>query len=596
MLPLYSQSDSYITGQLSGNEGEKVRFRSIFSPKNRITIRSFAALLATVNLIFLIWFINPSHLVTNKNTILSVLSIACFCSVLIIELIRILQATIISILTMCAVDPIPMQPAANQRIAILTTIVPSKEPLEMVVRTLQAMKQIHYDGAIDVWILDEGNDPEVQRIARKLGIKHFSRKGIVEFNQTAGPYREKSKAGNHNAWRAIHEAEYDFVAQMDPDHIPFPNFLERTLGYFNDPNTGFVVAPQVYGNQQQNWIARASASQAYLFHGILQRAGNAFGSPLLIGTNHIYRTKAWAQIDGYQDSVIEDHLTSMTLNGTFNPVTGNKWRGVYTPDIVSVGEGPTSWQDYFSQQKRWSYGIWEILLKHSHKLDHNLKPGQSFFYVAMQFFYPSVAISWILGFIVSALYFTLAIQPLKVGNLDWLILWGASFCLQLGSFLWLNRFNLNEHEKHHGGVDALLLTLFTAPVYTLAALRAVTGKTLHYAVTAKGALRSSDSYHTFMTHLQWTFVSIALLLTGIVDHHEHLTQIFWDSLIGCISLLPIAVFTISVILPKNYIYAATQHMLRVFKSRHVHATKRVRHHSSLQLDPNKLMLKLIHNL
>jgi cellulose synthase (UDP-forming) len=596
MSSLYSQADSHITGQFSGNEGRRVLFRSILPRKTRTSIRCFAALLTIVNLIFLIWFVEPSHLVTGRSVLLSSLSIACFCCILIIELIRILQASIISILTLRAVDPVPMQPTPNKRIAILTTIVPSKEPIDMVIRTLQAMKQIHYNGSVDVWILDEGNDPEVQRLASKLGVKHFSRHGIAKFNQPDGPYREKSKAGNHNAWRAVHESEYDFVAQMDPDHIPFANFLERTLGYFNDPDTGFVVAPQVYGNQRRNWIARASASQAYLFHGILQRAGNAFGSPLLIGTNHVYRTTAWAQIGGYQDCVIEDHLTSMTLNGTTNPITGLKWRGVYTPDIVSVGEGPTSWQDYYSQQKRWSYGIWEILLKHSRKLDRNLQPGQSFFYVAMQFFYPSVAISWILSFVVSSLYFLLAVMPIKVANLDWFWLWGSSFALQVSFFLWLNRFNLNEHERRHGGIDALLLTLFTAPIYTLAALQALRRRTLCYAVTAKGILSSSDSYHTFTAHIQWFSISLTLLLAGVAEHHKHLTQVFWDLVIGIISLLPIAVFTVSSILPKNYIYAAVQHMLHVAKSRRAGSAQPSYRQTRVQFDPSKLVLKLIHSL
>ena len=93
----------------------------------------------------------------------------------------------------------------------------------------------------------------------------------------------------------------------------------------------------------------------------MQRGGNGLGAPLLIGTNHLYRPTAFAQIGGYQDSIIEDHLTAMAIYAAINPETGDRWRGVYTPDIIAIGEGPTSFTDYFNQQKRWAYGIWEIL-------------------------------------------------------------------------------------------------------------------------------------------------------------------------------------------------------------------------------------------
>ena len=142
-----------------------------------------------------------------------------------------------------------------------------------------------------------------------------------------------------------------------------PYFLERTLGYFRDPDVAFVVAPQVYGNMYDNWIAHGASVQQYLFSGVVERGGNGLDAPLLIGTNHLYRPAAWAQIGGYQDSIIEDHLTSMRIHGSVNPATDRKWKGVYTPDVLAIGEGPTSWSDYFNQQKRWSYGIWEILLR-----------------------------------------------------------------------------------------------------------------------------------------------------------------------------------------------------------------------------------------
>ena len=227
---------------------------------------------------------------------------------------RITQSCTLGYLAAMARDPVPLIPAANYRIAILTTIVPGKEPWEMVKTTLKAMKKIRYPGTIDVWILDEGNDPLIRKESALIGVKHFSRHGEDKWNTPSGAFRRKSKAGNHNSWRDCYEDQYDIVAQMDPDHIPVPEFIERTIGYFNDPDIGFVVAPQVYGrNMAHNWIARASAVQAYIFHGIVQRGLNGLRAPLLIGTNHLYRTTCWRQIGGYQDALIEDHRTAIEV-------------------------------------------------------------------------------------------------------------------------------------------------------------------------------------------------------------------------------------------------------------------------------------------
>ena len=267
------------------------------------------------------------------------------------------------------------------------------------------MRRIEYEGGdVDVWILDEGDDATVRATAARLGVEHFSRRPHPNFNTPSGQFRAGTKAGNHNAWAAVHGHEYDIVAELDPDHVPGPHFLDRTLGYFRDPDVGFVVAPQVYGDIHTGLISHGAGSQAYVFHGVVQRGGNGLGAPLLIGTNHTYRMDAWKQIGGYQDSIIEDHLTSMTLHGTVNPRTGRCWKGVYTPDVVAIGQAPSTWSDLFGQQRRWAYGVADLALHHSWRLARRLTWRQRLVYALLQSFYPGVAITWVLGASVTLAY------------------------------------------------------------------------------------------------------------------------------------------------------------------------------------------------
>jgi cellulose synthase (UDP-forming) len=348
------------------------------------------------------------------------LAIAGLAAMVLLQLIAGLRTWSLTYFAARARDPVPMKPKAGLRVAVLTTIVPGKEPLELVMTTLRAMKRIRHEGRLDVWLLDEGNDPEVRRRCKELDVRHFSRKDQPQWNQSGGEFKTKTKHGNHNAWRSVHELDYDVVAQMDPDHVPYPNFLERTSGYFADPDTAFVVAPQVYGNLTESFVARGAAELAYIFHGIIQRGGNGHGAPLLIGTNHLYRPATFRQIGGYQDCIIEDHLTSMVVYGSVNPVTKNNWRGVYTPDVLAVGERPATYADFFSQQKRWAYGIWEIVRQHTPRLLPRMASRrQRLSFFALQTHYPTTAIAWLAGIFVTAVYLICGItmDPAVVGHL-----------------------------------------------------------------------------------------------------------------------------------------------------------------------------------
>lgn len=519
---------STITGPLQS--GSRLRYSEVFSDSQKRTLYTLIAAQVITGFLFIAWLVWPSHLpvLAEAGPLLFATSLFGVVLMVGIEVIRMAQGAALWLFSSRAKDPVPLQPQSGLRVAVLTTIVPNKEPLDMILQTLRAMKAIEYDGQVDVWLLDEGGDPEVVAECAAIGVNHFSRKGIAEYNTASGQFKAKTKAGNHNAWRDAHEHNYDVVAQMDPDHIPEPDFLVRSLGYFRDADVGFVVAPQVYGNLTDNWIAKGSAIQAYVFHGVIQRGGNGMEAPLLIGTNHLYRPQAFATIGGYQDSIIEDHLTSMAMYSTVNPLTGNRFKGVYTPDILAVGEGPTSFTDYFSQQKRWAYGIWEIMRKHSPRMFGQMKTAQRLSFSLLQLFYPSVAISWVLGNVLTAL-FLLGGSAVRLPIGEWLVLWLASMAASLGTFFWLRRFNLAKHERDEWGMAGLGLLLICAPVYVSAAAAFLTGRPLAYAVTAKGKLTSGDSLATFRPHMVWLATSTALLVAslgfGVGESYPTLT--FW---------------------------------------------------------------------
>jgi cellulose synthase/poly-beta-1,6-N-acetylglucosamine synthase-like glycosyltransferase len=523
-----------IAGPMDFSPDPRVSFRRVASPAQRGVLTMLALFNALTALAFIGWLLLPAH-VPGPGVVgfggwrLGVARVS-FCVVICVESIRLVQNFAVWVFAFAMKDPVPKALPPGLRVALLTTIVPSREPIAVVERTLRAMREVRYRGQVDVWILDEGDDPAVKAMAERLGVHHFSRKGIPRYNQPAGPFRARTKAGNHNAWRDSYEIFYDVVAQMDPDHVPRPCFLERTIGYFRDPDVAFVVAPQVYGNMYESWVAHGASVQQYLFSGVVERGGNGLDAPLLIGTNHLYRPAAWREIGGYQDSIIEDHLTSMRVQGTINPVTGNSWRGVYTPDVLAIGEGPESWTDYFNQQKRWSYGIWEILLKRNLRTGIRLSSRQRLLYGLVQLYYPSVGFAVLLGTIATAVYLLLGVPAIRLNSLQWLALWSASIASWLILWLWLRRFNLAVHERRESGVAGMLLALFAGPVYVAAGVMALRRRPLTYAVTAKGYLKTRDSIRTFRLHLVWAAVAAALLIVSFRFHHDYTSLRVWGTL------------------------------------------------------------------
>ena len=268
--------------------------------------------------------------------------------------------------------PVQQQPQDSLRVAFLTAFVPGKEPYDVLENTLKAMKRTDYPH--DTWLLDEGNDSEAKRLCRLYGVKHFSRKGIRRYNRRDGKFKARTKAGNYNAWFDTYGDNYDIAAQIDVDFVPKKNFLTKTLGYFKDPQVGFVGSPQIYGNTADSWIVKGAAEQAYGFFGPIQKGLFNHDMSLFIGANHVVRVAAHNSINGYSGHIVEDHLTGMNFYQ-------KGWKGVYVPEILAVGEGPSTWDAYFSQQMRWSYGLFHILFTQTPKLFFKMKLKHGLHYI-----------------------------------------------------------------------------------------------------------------------------------------------------------------------------------------------------------------------
>jgi cellulose synthase/poly-beta-1,6-N-acetylglucosamine synthase-like glycosyltransferase len=506
---------------------------------------------------FLTWLMLPSHWPRSGDDVLvNIASIVVTATTGIIGWFAFLNVATLCRATLLARDPVPVRPEEGLKVAFLTTIVPEAESLDLVRPTLEAALRIRHTGQLDVWLLDEGDDPDVKRMCAELGVNHFSRRGVEHWNQPKGAHRAKSKHGNYNAWLDAHGERYDFMLGVDPDHVPLPNFAERFLGYFRDPNVAFVVGPQVYGNYR-GFVVRSAESQQFLFHSLLQRAGNCSRTPMLVGTNNALRLTALRQVGGFQDSITEDMATSVVIHTTRNPETASRWTSVYTPDVVSVGEGPASFTDYFSQQDRWSRGTDEVIAGRFWRMAHRLGPRALVHYVLLTCYYPTAAIAWILGSVNAILYFALGAGGVVVPAHLWLMLYVDAAALQVGLYFFNRRHNVSPHEKKgSAGVAGMLISALSAPIYAASLAAVALRRSRGFVTTPKGDASTRDSLITFRKHLLWALVFGVPLLFSFVLGHHHFSMRAWSfaSLVVC--LLPVAVWRVELMRERRAARAA----------------------------------------
>ncbi|MFJ4032447.1 glycosyltransferase family 2 protein [Streptomyces griseoluteus] len=524
-----------------------VRYRSLLSQEpHRMRAALMLGAAPLLSLVLLGWLLRPEHWTERDYPaygFLPALDTLMLVSIGLIELFRCLNVLSNAHATLVARDPVPVVPEAGTRVAFLTSFVPGKEPLEMVTRTLQAAVRLRHRGLLHVWLLDEGDDPAVKEVCARLGVRHFSRKGVAKWNRPSGPHRAKTKHGNYNAWLDAHGDAYDFFASVDTDHVPLPNYLERMLGYFRDPDVGFVIGPQVYGNYD-TFVTKAAESQQFLFHALIQRAGNRYGAPMFVGTSNAVRIGALKQIGGLYDSITEDMATGFEMHRATNPATGRKWRSVYTPDVLAVGEGPNAWTDFFTQQLRWSRGTYETILKQYWKGFATLPPGKLLNYTMMIVFYPMSALNWILAALSCALFLGLGASGVNIDPTVWLMLYGNASALQIGLYLWNRRHNVSPHEPEgSGGIAGMMMSALSAPVYARSLLDAVLRRRSGFVVTPKGDSASPDTlFGTFRIH--WFFVAVfaGSLTAGFALDHAHPAMITWAVFALLITASPILVW------------------------------------------------------
>ena len=299
-----------------------------------ISVRTRVRLAALVGVplivFYLSWLLNPTRI---GQPVLYVLLVGA-------ELLNVMQA--LGLWWTCAFERVREPKPPTRPVAVDVFVPRYDEPAEVVEMTLVAAAGLRGDD-VRVWLLDDGDSDEMRRLAEMHGVGYLRR-----------PVHDHAKAGNIN--HALPRTDAPFVAIVDCDHVVFPEFLEATLGHFEDDDRlAFVQTPQYYANGYEPGVPGAAWHQQTLFFGAIARGKDGLGATFCCGTNVVFRREALEETGGFPtNSVTEDFELSITLHE-------RGWHTAYLPKVLASGLGPEDMAAYTTQQLRWARGCLSAL-------------------------------------------------------------------------------------------------------------------------------------------------------------------------------------------------------------------------------------------
>lgn len=161
-----------------------------------------------------------------------------------------------ALLSECTDEP----PHADRPLCVDVFIATYNEEEELVRLSIRDAKAMRYPHPIDVvvHVLDDGRRATMRQVASEEGVNYITRDNNQGF-----------KAGNLR--NAMEQTRGDFIVICDADTRTLPTLMERTLGYFRDPDVAFVQTPQWFydlpqGERLRDWLGRK-----------MGRAGRGFG-------------------------------------------------------------------------------------------------------------------------------------------------------------------------------------------------------------------------------------------------------------------------------------------------------------------------------
>jgi cellulose synthase (UDP-forming) len=462
-----------------------------FSPQPQIWSKGIIVpLLLFVTLRYLSWrFLTTLNL---DNTLDSILSFV----LLVMEVLMILSSIIQLVLTLKIrnrrreADVCARAVLAGEYLPSVDIFIPTyNEPAFILKKSIIGCQAIEYNNK-KIYLLDDTRRPEIEYLARELGCNYITRSD-----------NKHAKAGNLN--HAIGITKGELIVVFDADFVPTTNFLNRTVGFFQDARNALVQSYQSFYNPDP--IARNLGLEEHLpqdaefFSRYYQPLRDAIESSICYGSSFVVRRSSLEAIGGFvTESLSEDYFTSINLSARGNRV-------IFLNESLSAGLCADNMAGHILQRLRWGRGTLQAFFIKSNPMKikgMNFWQRLAHLEGISQWFMNIFRLAFLCIPIVCA--FT-GLRPWHTTLREWLYFFLPFYLLQLGTFSWLN------YRSRSGLLSDIYSVVQCIPISVVVIQTMFRPFAEKFRVTPKGV---ANDRHYF--NLQLAYPSIVLfVLTAI---------------------------------------------------------------------------------
>jgi cellulose synthase/poly-beta-1,6-N-acetylglucosamine synthase-like glycosyltransferase/thioredoxin-like negative regulator of GroEL len=219
------------------------------------------------------------------------------------------------------------------------------EDVALLRATLEACARLDYPH--ETYVLDDGRRPEVEALAKDLGLNYITR-----------PDNRHFKAGNLN--HAIERTSGEYIVVLDADHVPEPHFISRLIGYFRDEKLGYVQTPHAFYNfdsfqARLDHRHRKYWEEGHLFYHVIQPGRNNWGCPIFAGSAAMFRRSALKDSGLIAtETITEDLHTGLRMNA-------RGWKSLAISDRLVAGQAAPDITTFHAQRLRWGTGNLSVM-------------------------------------------------------------------------------------------------------------------------------------------------------------------------------------------------------------------------------------------
>ena len=249
----------------------------------------------------------------------------------------------------------------QRNIPFVTVQLPVFNEIYVIERLIDAVATLNWPAKkLEIQILDDSTDKTTDIIQKKLEILNIT-KPELKFIHTRRPDRSGFKAGALQY--GLNTAIGEFVAIFDADFLPDPEFLLKTIPFFQDDAVGMVQTKWEHLNKNYSLLTKLQDFGLNGHFSVEQTGRSVSGSFINFnGTAGVWRKKCIVEADGWQkDTLTEDLDLSYRAQ-----LLG--WKFKYLEKVESPAELPVMMSAVKSQQFRWTKGGAETARKNLFKV------------------------------------------------------------------------------------------------------------------------------------------------------------------------------------------------------------------------------------